>query len=227
MFREILYIHSAEVAQSGVQGYEGRIYALDLHALQEVLREVHTCGGGCNSALMLGVDGLITLGILLFHLLSHPAGQRCLAQAVKRLLELFVGAVKEKTQGAAARCGVVDNLGTHHIVVTEIELVADTDFTCRVYQHIPKAQLAVKLAQKENLNLGTCLLFVAIEACGKDFGVVEDKEIFLIKIFDDILKDSMLDGSRFAVYHHQTRLVAVFHRVVGKHVGRKIVPVLR
>ncbi len=120
MLRQILHVDGAEIAQTRVQGDEGRVDALDLHAFEQVLREVHTRRGGGHRALARGEYGLVTLGVLGLHLFAHPARQGRFAEFVKRLLELLVRAVEEEPQRAAARGGVVDHLGSHHVVVAEV-----------------------------------------------------------------------------------------------------------
>ena len=227
MLREILDIYGAEVAQTCVKRDEGRLDALDLHTLEQVLREVHSgrrCGHG---AFVLGEYGLVALGILGLDLLAHPSRQGRLAQTVERRLELVVRAVEEEAQRTAARGGVVDHLGAHHVVVAEVELVPYSYLSGRINQNVPQTQLAVELAQQEDLDLGARLLLVSVEACGEYLRVVEDEDILLLEIVDYILENSMFDLARGSVYHHQTRLVAVFGGVFGQHVGREIVSVLR
>ena len=227
VLREVLDIHRAEVAQPHVERHESPIDALDLHALHQVLREVHAGRRGRHGALFLGEDRLVAFGVLGFDLLAHPFRQGRFAQREERLLELLVGAVEQEAQRAAARGGVVDHLGHQQVVVAEIEFVADADLARRVHQHVPQPQFAVQFAQQEDLDLGAGLLLVAVEARREDLGIVEDEQILFVEVLDDVLENAVFDGPFGAVDDHQPGFVAVVGRVFGQHFGRKVVPVLR
>ena len=187
---------------------------------------MHAGRRGSHGALLLGEDGLVTLGVLGFDLLAYPLRQRRFAQREERMLELLVGAVEQEAQRAAARSGVVDHLGHHQVVIAEIELVADADLARRIDQHVPQTQFAVQLAQQEDFDLGAGLLLVAVQTGRKDLRVVEDEQVALVEIVDDILENTMLDRALGTVHHHQTRLVAVLGRVLGQHLRLELVPVL-
>ena len=227
MLREVLDVDRAEVAQTHVERDEGAVDPLDFHALHQVLREVHAGRRGSHGPFVAGEDGLVALGILGLDLFAHPARQGRLAQLEERRLELVVGAVEEEAQRAAARGGVVDDLGHQQVVVAEVELVADADFARRVDQHVPQPQLAVELAQQEDFDFGPRLLLVAVEAGREDLRVVEDEEVLLLEVVENILEDAVLDGTLRAVDDHQPRLVAVLRRIFGQHVGAEVVAVLR
>ena len=126
---------------------------------------------------MLSEDGLIALLVDLLDLLAHPTRQRRFAQLIESLLELVVVAIEQETQRATARGGIVDHLSHQQIVITEIEFVADTDLTRGIDQHVPQTLLAVQFAQQKDLDLGAGLLLIAIEAGGKDFGIVENEDV--------------------------------------------------
>ena len=219
MLREVLDVHRAEVSQPDVQRHERLVDALDLHALHQVFREVHAGRRGSHGALLLGEDGLVTLGVLGFDLLAHPLRQRRFAQREERMLELLVGAVEQEAQRAAARGGVVDHLGHQQVVVAEVEFVADTDFARGVHQHVPQPQFAVEFPQQEDFDFGAGLLLVAVEACRENLRVVEDEQVLFVEILDDVLEDTVLDSAFGAVDDHQTRLVAIVGRVFGQHFG--------
>ena len=203
MLGQVLNIDGAEVAQTHVQCDLGRVDALDLHTLQEVLREVSTRRGSCYGTLVLSEDGLVALGVDLLDLLAYPARQGSFALLVERLLELVVVAVEQETQRTTARSGVVDHLSHQQVVIAEIELVTDTDFTCRIYQHVPQTLFAVELTQQEDLDLCSGLLLVAIEACGENFGIVEDEDVVRIEVLDYIFESSVFDRTGCAIDDHQ------------------------
>ena len=227
VLREVLDVHRAEVSQPDVQRHERLVDALDLHALHQVFREVHAGRRGSHGALLLGEDGLVTLGVLGFDLLAYPLRQRRFAQREERMLELLVGAVEQEAQRAPARGRIVDHLGHQQVVIAEVEFVADADLAGRVDQHVPEPQFAVQFAQQENLDLGTRLLLVAVEACWEDFGVVEYEEVFFVEVFDDVFENTVFDSAFGAVDDHQARIVPVFRRVFRQHFGGEIIPVLR
>ena len=117
--------------------------------------------------------------------------------------------VVEETKGAASACRVVDDFCHHRLVLAEIKLVADAYLAGRVNQDVPKAHLPVELAQQEDFYLGTCLLLVAIKACRKDLGVVEDKDIILVEVAEHVAKRVvMLDDAFLGMNDHQPAIVA-------------------
>ena len=180
---------------------------------------MHAGRRGGHGALLLGEDGLVTLGVLGFDLLAYPLRQRRFAQREERMLELLVGAVEQEAQRAAARGGVVDHLGHQQVVVAEVEFVADTDFARGVHQHVPQPQFAVEFPQQEDFDFRAGLLLVAVEACRENLRVVEDEQVLFVEILDDVLEDTVLDSAFGAVDDHQTRLVAIVGRVFGQHFG--------
>ena len=142
------------------------------------------------------------------------------------MLELVVGTVVEEPQGTSARGGVVDDLGHHGAFAVEEQLVADTYLACRLYQHVPQAQLLVELAQQEHLNLGIGLLLGAIESGWEHLGVVEDKGVALVEVVEQVAEGHVflrvvalgifledIDFLAFAVNHHEFALVAVVDAV--------------
>ena len=187
---------------------------------------MHTRSRCYHSTLLLGENRLITLGILRLNLLTHPAWQRSLAQTEERLLELLVRTVEEESQRTSTRSGVVDHLGTQNIVLAEVELVTNTDFTRRIDQHVPQSQLAIQLAEQENLDLGSRLLLVTVEACREHLRIVKDKAIALIEVVKDILERAMLDLLRVAMHDNHTRIVSMCRRILGYKLGRKFESVL-
>ena len=227
MLGQILNIDRAEVAQTHVQRDLGRVDTLDFHTLQEVLREVQTCGRGSHGTLVLSEDGLVALLVDLLDLLAYPTRQRSLAQLVESLLELVVVAVEQEAQRTTARSGVVDHLSHQQVVIAEIEFVTDTDFACRIDQHVPQTLFAVQLTQQEDFDLCAGLLLVAIEACGEYFGIVEDKDVVGIEVVDYIFESFVFDCAFGAIDDHQTRVVAVIGRILCQHFGRKRIAVLR
>ena len=214
MLRQILNIYAAEVTQTCVQGDKRAINALNLHPLEQVLREVHTCRRGYNSTLLLGKNCLITLCILRLNLLAHPAWQRSLAEAIEGLLELLIRTIVEETQCTTARSGIVNNLCSQNIILAKVELIADTNLTRRIYQHIPQSKLTVELTKQENFNLGTGLLLISIEASRKYLCIVKDKAVFLLKIVENIFKDAMLNLARISMYDNKARLITINLRIL-------------
>ncbi len=166
MLREVLDIYRTEVAQPHVERDERTVDArLISMRFIRCFEEVHAGRRDSHGALLLGEDGLVTLGVLGFDLLAYPLRQRRFAQREERMLELLVGAVEQEAQRAAARGRIVDHLGHQQVVIAEVEFVADADLCGRVDQHVPEPQFAVQFAQQENFDFGAGLLLVAVEAC--------------------------------------------------------------
>ena len=132
-------------------------------------------------------------------------------------------AVKEEPQRTATGGGVVDHLCHEAVVLAEAELVADTDFAGRIYQHVPKTGLGIQLAQQEDADLGAGLLLLAIQQGGEHARVVHHEQIAFVKIVDDILEKLVLDGLSLAIKHHQTGFVPLSSGVQGYQFLRKII----
>ena len=229
MLREVLDVNLAETAEANVHCHISSVDALDFHALHKLAGKVEARHGSSHRALFLckiGLEIVKILGLFLAQSLK-VVGQRRNTQREECLLELVVGAIVEETQCAAARGGVVDNLGNHRVVLAKVELVADTYFTCGVDKHVPQAELFVELAQKEYFDFGVCLLFVTIKTRGKNLAVVEDEEVFLVEIVNHVFKQTVLNLATFAVNNHQARLVAARHRMQSNAFGREPVLELR
>ena len=119
-------------------------------------------GGGYYGALVSGEDALVVLGIGRLGLARDVVGERGLAQVVQGFLELIVRPVIEEAECTSPGCGVVYHLCDHTVVVTEIELVADTYLAGRLYKDIPEFIVGVEFAQQEHLDAGACLFLVAV-----------------------------------------------------------------
>ena len=227
VFREVLDVHRAEIAQPDVERYEGAVDAADLHALHQVFREVHAGRRSGHGALVAGEDRLVAFGVFGFDLFADPFRQRRFAHLEQRLLELLVRAVEQKTQRAAARSGVVDHFGHQKVVVAEVEFVADADLAGGIHQHVPEPQLAVEFAQQEDFDLGARFLLVAVQPGREDLRVVEDEDVLFAEVVDDVLENAVFDGSFRTVDDHQARFVAIDGRIFGQQLGAEVVPVLR
>ena len=114
------------------------------------------------------------------------------------------------------------------VVVAEVKLVADADFSCRVNQHVPQAQLAVEFAQQEDFDLGARFLLVAVrDRAGKTFVSLKMNRSFSSKYSMISLKMRVFDGALGTIDHHQAGFVPVFGRVFRQQVGGEVVTVLR
>ena len=142
--------------------------------------------------------------------------------------------VVEESQGSSAAGGIVDHLCHHRTILLEEELVADTDLSSRLYQHIPQTQLLVELTQQEHLDLGIGLFLGAVETGGEHLGVVKDKRVVLVEIVEDIAEVEIdrvaflileilailiflghFDRAALAVDDHQTAFITVEGRLKG------------
>ncbi len=214
MLGEVFHINVAEIAQTGVQGDIGKVDSLDFHTLHQLAAEVKAGGRRRHGSLVARKDGLETFGVVRFYgTVDDAVGQRRFAQRIKSLLELIVRTVVKEAKRTPARSGVVDNLRHHGVVIAEVELIADTYLTGRVHQYIPQPELFVQLAQQKHFNARTGLLLISVEAGGENLGIVEDEHILVIKIVQNILEHLVLNLTRLAVQHQQTRLVPVLRGV--------------
>ena len=165
-------------------------------------------GGRRDRPFRTGEDGLVILVVFSGDLRLHPLRDRDLAQGEEGGLEIFVRAVVEEAQRAAAGGGVVDDFRHQALVLAEIKLVADADLPRRIHDHVPQVLLAVQFPQQEHHDVRPGLLFLAVQAGREDFRVIEDEGVAFAEIIDDILEDAMLDGARLLVDDHQAAFVA-------------------
>ena len=170
---------------------------------------METGRGGRDGAFVAGKDALKVLEIARLRLAADEAGHGSLAQGIQIFLKLFVVAVVEEAQRAAAARRVVDHLGHDRVVFAKVELVANAYLAGGVDEHVPQAQLAVELAEQKHLDARARLFLVAIEAGGKHLGVIEYKNVMLVEIIEHLLEHLVFDVSRLPVEHHHAALVAV------------------
>ena len=236
MLGEVFHLDWIETAQSAMEGDEGEVDASDLHALHQFAAEMQTCGRSGHRTLFLRIDRLEILHILLSGgaTVDDIARQGGCTQGEELAFELVVRTVVEETQGTSAAGGIVDDLSHHRPVFLKKQFIANTDLTCRLYQHIPQTEVGIQLAQQKHLNLGIGLLLRAIKTGREHLGVVEDKRVVLIEIVDDITEveidriaflileflailvlTSHLDTTTLTVNDHQTALVTVESRFKG------------
>ena len=207
---KVFDIDFAEVSQTTMQGDIGEVNTLDFHALHQGLAEMETCRGGCHGTFVAGKDTLEVLQVTGFAGTFQDAlGQRSLAQGVERSLELVMRAIVEEAQGTATAGSVVDDLGHHGIILSEVEFVADTYLAGRIYKHIPQTQVFIEFAEQEDFYLGSRLLLVAIEAGRKDFRVVENEHILFIEIVKDVVEMlTVLYLTTLGMDHHKAAVIA-------------------
>ena len=122
--------------------------------------------------------------------------------------------VVEETQRTATAGGVINHLSHHGAILLEEELVADTDLTGGLHEHIPQALVSIELTQQEHLDLGIGLLLSTIQTSREHLGIVKDKGIVLTEIVEDVSEvESRLNTLTLTMQHHQLTLVAVIRRL--------------
>ena len=208
MLGEVFHVDFAVVAQSGVHSEESGINALDFHALHQLAAKVETGSRSHHSTLILGKDALVAVGVFGSRLALDIQRDRSLAKSEKVGFKLIVRAVVEESQSAASRSGVVDNLSHHRVVESEIELVADADFACRLHEHVPQLVLFIQLTQQEHLDFGTGLFLVAVEASREHLGVIEDEAVAIVEVVENLLKHTVLNFTGLAMENQKTRFIA-------------------
>ena len=199
---KVLDVDVAVAAQADVHGEEVAVDVADFHAAHQFAREVQTGGGSHHGAFLAGEDGLVTLGVLGFGVAGDVVGQGRVALVVQVFLELVVVAVIEETQGAAARGGIVDDLGHHRVVKPEVELVADANLAGGLHEHIPQLVVGIEFAQQEHLDTCSRLLLVAEEFGGEDLGVVEYKQVMGVEVVKYVLEHFMFNLVALLVEYH-------------------------
>ena len=205
---EVLDVHRAEVADAHVHGDEGLLDVVEDHPVEQLAAEMEAGRRGGHGSLVLGEDGLELLGVLGRRGLLDPLRHRGLAQREERGLELLVRSVIEEAQRAAAGGRVVDHLGHHALVLSEIQFVADPDLAGGIHDHVPEALLLVEFAQQEHHDVGARLLLLAGKLGREDLGVVEDEPVTLAEIVDDVLELPVVDLAGVLVEDHQFAFVA-------------------
>ena len=214
MLRQVFYVDITEVAQTGMQGDISEINTFDFQTLHQLTAKVQA---GCRSSyrtFVLGEDGLETFRIFrLYRTVDDGMGQGSLTQSIEGFLELIVRSVIKETERTAAGSGVVYYFRYHRVVGTEIQLVADTDFTGRIYQHIPQTEFFVQLTQQEYFDTSSRLLLITIQTCREYLRIVEYKYVFIIKVVQNILEHLVFNLSSTTVQHHQARLISILRRM--------------
>ena len=132
--------------------------------------------------------------------------------------------VIEETQRASTAGGIVDDLSHHGAVLVEEKLVADTDLSCRLYQHVPQSQFLVQFSQQEHLNLCIGLFLGTIETGWEHLGVIQYHDIAIVEIVDDMAEGQEtvgvvaffvllehVDGLTLAVQHHQSTFITTIN----------------
>ena len=122
------------------------------------------------------------MGILAIGATIDVLRQWSLTHRVEHTAKLLGGTVIEEAQGTSSGGRIVDDLRHELIILTEVELVPDTDLTSRIYDDIPQLECGIELTQEEDLDLGSSLLLVAVHTGGEDLGIVEDKDIILLEV---------------------------------------------
>ena len=193
MLGKIFHINFAEVTQSGMHCHISEIYSLDFHTFHQLTAKMKSCRRSCYRTFIFSKNGLETFCIFFFYRTTDETGQRSLTQSIKSFLELIVRTVIKESQSTSARSGIINNFGHHRVVITKIQLITNTDLTCRIYQYIPQAKLLIQFTQQKNLDTCTGFLFISIQTRREDFRIIKDKHIFIIKILQDILEYLVLD----------------------------------
>ena len=177
MLRQVLHVDLAEISQARMQRKEREPAILDLQTLHQLAAKVQPRGGSHHGTFLRRENILIALLVLRLYRTVDILRERSLAQRVQSFLELIMIPVIKEAKRTSTRCRVVDYLGHHGIVLAKIQLIADTDLTSRIHQHVPQTQILVQLAQQEHLDTRAGLFLVAIQTSGKYFRVVEDKHV--------------------------------------------------
>ena len=102
MLRKVFHIDFPEVSDSHVKGYERFVYVLEDHSVEELAAEVESCSRSGDSSFVLGEYRLEILGVFSCHFLLYPVWDRGLSEAEQGLLEIFVAAVIEETEGSSS-----------------------------------------------------------------------------------------------------------------------------
>ena len=91
-----------------------------------------------------------------------------------------------------------------------------------IHDHVPQALFAVELAQQEDDDVGPGLLLLAVQARGKDFGVVEDERVPFAEIVHDVLEEPVFDLAGILVEDHHAGFVPPADRLLGDAVLRQL-----
>ena len=206
---QILDIHLAEITDTHVLSYECLVYVLESHHVKELPAEMKSCGRCRNRPLVLGENGLEINLVLRSCLLFHPLRDRYVAEAEQSLLEVLVLSVIKETQSPSPGSSVVDNF-SHETVLSEIQLISDSDFSCRLHNHIPKSLLLVELPEKEYLDISSGLLLLSEKPCREYLRVIQYESVTFSEIIYNVFENFMLDLSGILVQNHHSALISPF-----------------
>ena len=145
-----------------------------------------------------------------------------MSESEQGLFELLVRTVVEEPEGASAGGGVVDYLGHHGVILSKVKLVAYSDFSGRVHDHVPEPLLLVEFAKQEHHDVSLGLFLLAVEFGREYLGVVEDEVVALSEIIYYVFELPVLYLSGVLVEHHEFALIPPAGRLFCYPVLRKI-----
>ena len=212
VLRQVFHLNRIKAAKSAMKSDIGEVDAPYFHHLHHLTTEMKTSGRGCDSTLVLGIDGLEIIHVFGSGRTSvnNIAWQRSLTKSEEFALKLFVRTVVEESQCASATGGVVDNLSHHRTITIEEQFVTYTNLACRFHQDIPQTEFGIQFPKQEHLYLGVGLFLCTIEASGEDCSVVEYKSVALVKVFDGITECHEYAIS-VGTGHHLAFLIGLVH----------------
>ena len=165
----ILHLHGAESSKTHMKSDMSDIDALGPDLLQKLRREMKACCGSSRGAVMLCINGLVT--VLVLQLMSDIGRQGHLAQFVQNLLE---NALVGKLNQTISFLHDVHDF-SYEKTFTERNLRADLCLFSRFHQRLP--DIVLFPFQKEHLDLGVGSHLCSVKSCRDHLRIVDDQAV--------------------------------------------------
>ena len=148
MLGKVFYVNITEITQTGMQCDISKINAFNFHPFHQFTAKMQAGSRRRYSSFVLCKDRLETYRIFFFYrTINDRVGQWSFTQRIECFLKFVMGTIIEETQCTPTWSGIIDYFSHHWIIVTKIKFIADTDFTCRIYQYIPQTKFFIQLTQ--------------------------------------------------------------------------------
>src|SRR5690606_27366479 len=115
-----------------------------------------------------------------------------------------------------------NHFGYQFIIVAKIEFIAHPDFTSRIYNNIPQTIGFAEFAKQKDFNLSTCFFLPSVKTGRKNFGVIHNHHILVVKIVDDVFKNFVFYFSGVAMNYHKATFVTLLGWMLRDKANREI-----
>ena len=124
-----------------------------------------------------------------------------------------------KVAEASSGSGIVNDFGYKAVVISELQFVADTDFSGRFYDYIPEPLLSVQFAEEEYFDISIIFLLFSEKPGRKYLGIIQDEGVAFSEIISNVFENLVLYLACVLVKNHHAALISPF---AGRFMGNVI-----